>query len=817
VSRLLGRLIPVLAWVLRARTMPGPVRRVAAWAISQTGLPLSELSNDQLTEAVRSPDPAVRALFARSGETTVTPRDVLAAVTAPELIGPLALLFDRVAAEPGERSAAVHEAIVLDLASAPLRRHAAMLCVRRHAEEITAPHGRAILARCLTLAEQPVDPYAPQPLAMAARTAAAALIANNPALDSQILPLLGSSPRAREIALVHAAALQGRRRGFAAGVGAALTALTPSEQQALGFARDCDRHYSALDSAAPPPSALERLRRRARRPALRVGRILRGTLAVVAVLALPAAGIGIALLVDPGVVDLPNDVSVDAGGALTALGILVAVHVLSAELSADRLAGPIARATSFPLPLRAGYVAGGLLLLRSLLRPHADELASYSAAVIGDTAALVALVLWALLTLLWRTDSVRAAEAFVSIRAAAVLRAGSALGRLHRHTVSQRELLASLPFVRDVMTEPLGEHRAAIRAPRSGYLLVSSRRLRRIARQAAWQAEQVRLATITPIGGAVGAGVEVMSVVPAEDATLDRRELRRVQRLVRIKPRRGIDRFAEYIGLLLTLASSEAAAGNVGGGQRVRDATLRLLELGLEAVRDARRGRPDQTVGLMPALRTAAVQSLRLLATGDANSIEVTQTFLERLLDLTDAADAFAVTLLVQLQLAEQKPREGSMVNLLWHCGVRVLRNDDTLGLFEIRNVLPKVLADRQVASDLASRLVQLGAVTRPTRAEQLWDWYVEQFDSEATFILGAMRIGATALLAGNASLALTVALRISSFDPNALEAHYGKDEIVEREELRDRFYGTLLGPDAQLALQEFARFTSATKAAIRE
>lgn len=814
--RLLERLIPAFAWVLRARAMPGPAWRVAAWAIRQTGPPLSELSNERLTETVRSSDPAVRALLTRSVGATVTPRDVLAAVTAPELIGPLALLFDRVPAEPGERSAAVHEAIVLDLASTPLRRHAAMLCVRRHAEEITAAHGRAILTRCLTLAEQPVDPYAPQPLAMAARTAAAALLANNPAFDSQILPLLGSSPRAREIALVHAAALQGRRRGFAAGVGAALTALAPSEPQALGFARDCDRHYSALDSAGPPPNAVERLRRRVRRPALRVARILRGTLALISVVALPAVGIGVALLLDPGVVDLPNDVTVDAIGALTALGILVAVHVLSAELSADRLAGPIAQATSFPLPLRAGYVAGALLLIRPLLRPHTDELASYSAAVIGDAAALVALVLWALLTLLRRTDSVRAAEAFVSIRAAAVLRAGSALGRLHRRALAQRKLLATLPFVRDMVTEPLGEHRAAVRAPRSGYLLVSSRRVRRIARRTVWQEERLRLATITPIGGAVGVGVEVMSVVPAEDATLDRRELRRIQRLVRVRSRRGIDRFAEYTGLLLTLAASEAAAGNIGGAQRVRDGTLRLLELGLEAMRDARGGRPDQTVGLMPALRTAAVQSLRLLATGDANSVEVTQSFLERLLDLTDTADAFAPTLLAQLRLTDPKPREGRMINLLWHCGVRVLRHDDTLGLFEIRDVLPEVLTDRQAATDLASRLVQLGAVTRPSRAEQLWDWYAEEFGREATFTLGAMRVGATALLAGNASLALTVALRISSFDANALEAHYGKDEIVEREELRDRFYGTLLGPDAQFALQEFARFTGATKAAIR-
>ena len=88
---------------------------------------------------------------------------------------------------------------MLDSASFPLRHHTALLCVRRHPDEITMAHARAIFRRCLSISSQPIDPYAPVPLAMAARSAGASLLlAHNPKLDQEILPQI----RTGELALV---------------------------------------------------------------------------------------------------------------------------------------------------------------------------------------------------------------------------------------------------------------------------------------------------------------------------------------------------------------------------------------------------------------------------------------------------------------------------------------------------------------------------------------------------------------------------------------------------------------------------------------
>jgi hypothetical protein len=272
VNRALRALSPAVARLIATRRIPSRIREAFARQLRRADISLSELPTALLVGLARSDDPAQRALVSFKVTQELTPRSVLAAVNSDELVGPAVLLFDRVPAEPGERSAALHQAIVLDSASYPLRQHAAMLCVRRHPDEITTPHARAIVNRCLNLAAQPVDPYAPVPLAMAARTAAAALIARSPALDQQILDRLRSGPRARELALVQAAALQGRRREYSSGVAAALEALGPDERQALGFARDCDRQYTALDPAQPPVGRFERLSQRLRTPAVRFAR-----------------------------------------------------------------------------------------------------------------------------------------------------------------------------------------------------------------------------------------------------------------------------------------------------------------------------------------------------------------------------------------------------------------------------------------------------------------------------------------------------------------------------------------------------------------
>jgi hypothetical protein len=801
----------VLAWALRRERLPGPLADLLASGLRRHRHYLSSFSNRRLRELARSSSEVERALVAGFGrDRGPAAAQILAAATAEDLVGPLALLFGGVAAEPGERSEAVHEAIVLDSASAPLKRRCAFLCVRRHAEEITAAHARAVLGNALNLAAQPVDPYSPSELAMAARTAAAALLAADDSLDPIILGLLPSSPRARELSLIQATALQARRSGFGPGLAAALKALGPSEAEAFGFARDCDRNYSALQIAAPAPGRLQRALARARRPAAQAGTAARGLGRLNVAFALPTLGVLLALALDPDLIDLPDRVEISGAGALAALGILIAVHVLSAELAANRLAGPIARVTSFPVSLQAGYLAALALLVRSLLDPPRAELATYSAAALGLAAALIVCVFFSFLTLLRRTDPVQAVAAFAARRRGAVVRAGWRLGRLQRRALRSRELLAGYPFFKSRLSTPLGEQRAAITVRRSGYLHLRERRLRRLAGAEPWRSERARLTLVKPLGLHISRGEEAISLVPSAETSLSHRDVRRGHRLLRVRRGASFEAVGEYVGVLIALAAAQAEAGNQGGAARIIDTTLDLLAVHLDAMRASRdRGKErEETVGMAAVLRVAAVQALRLLSRPlDANTREVLTRFLQRLLEITDRADSFTSALAIQLARPGQRPEDSLVAQLLWNCGVQALRVGDEFGVEQTREQVVRLGAGAEWAVNLGGRFTQLAAVSWPAQAKALWDWHLESFGEEAIFALTAMRVGASALRVGNASLSLTVATSLRGHDASEWREYFDDHGTADTETVRDDLYGSMLGPDAQFALLEFVDF----------
>jgi hypothetical protein len=89
-----------------------------------------------------------------------------------------------------------------------------------------------------------------------------------------------------------------------------------------------------------------------------------------------------------------------------------------------------------------------------------------------------------------------------------------------------------------------------------------------------------------------------------------------------------------------------------------------------------------------------------------------------------------------------------------------------------------------------------------------------ERHGSTESFPLTAIRIGASALRVGYASLALAIALRLRDHDSEQWIAYFEQDVVADEEQTRDQLYGHLLGPDPQLALLDFARFMGdATKA----
>jgi hypothetical protein len=620
---------------------------------------------------------------------------------------------------------------------------------------------------------------------------------------------LTSGPTVPELALVQAASLQQRRAGYADGIAAAIEAIRPDERGALTFARDCDRQYSAAD-------AVLRQARRSKLPLLRSRRAIFGAvigrrlLWFVAAVAFPACGAGIAAAVD-ALTGLPDSVTVGAGEALTALGILVAVHVLSAELAADRLAGPIAAVTSFPLPLAAGYLAGLALVTRSILTVDKQHTATASAVTIGLVAALILLVLAALVTLLHRTDPVRAVDAFARRRRAVTMRAGRELGELHKQALKARELVQGLPWMRQALDVPRGERRTPIRASRRGYLILRRRRLSRLARRDVWRTEQARAVLVASIGLTVGADEEVFSVIPAVDASLQEGEVRRLARVISVQRHRRVDAVAEATGVLLGVSATQAALGNQAGAEEIAERALGLLDVHLTGIRAARGPvDEDESVGMIPALRTAAVQALRLhAAAADANSREVLLGFLQRLLELTDAADGFPATLAFQLGMQKPDLARPYVRQLLWDCGCRALETDDTASRRAVGEQIARRLGTERDAIELSGHLVQFATATQPQVAEREWARHVALAAQDRQGLeLTGVRAGATALWLGDSSLAMTVALELRDLDVPAWRTHFEDRQVADSETLNSELYGQLLGSDPQRALQDFVDFT---------
>jgi hypothetical protein len=204
----------------------------------------------------------------------------------------------------------------------------------------------------------------------------------------------------------------------------------------------------------------------------------------------------------------------------------------------------------------------------------------------------------------------------------------------HRRTNLRCHRATGYAWASSELTAPLGERREEIQARRAGYLLVHERRLRRIARRGEYRQERLRLAMVSVIGQPVERNDELFSLIPAHGSTLTRGDIWRGARLQRIRRYGDIDGVGEYIGALLSLANAQARAGNVAGAERVRESLLELLRLHLRGVRSSRTLHdPEEQVGLIPALRTLAVQGIRALAdSDDANTRELNLGLLQRTL-----------------------------------------------------------------------------------------------------------------------------------------------------------------------------------------
>lgn len=252
-----------------------------------------------------------------------------------------------------ERSQLLYETLILGPAEAGRCRIAvALRTAQRVSSTIANTHADKIFKRCLLLSGGQVDPYAAPALRNEALSTAAAILQDHVELDQVVVSLV-SQGVTEALRAVVAAALQRRSLSRPEFFGSFIKAWNPSRAEAIRFAQDADSRFSAAD------------------PVFEARRGLYETFRGVFLLSQSFARRVLPALIGPALVALvfltgPLSLHIGRigyGVGFASLGLLVAVNVVSTELTATRLPGLVARYSAAPGAIKAGYSLALTLLL----------------------------------------------------------------------------------------------------------------------------------------------------------------------------------------------------------------------------------------------------------------------------------------------------------------------------------------------------------------------------------------------------------------------------------------------------------------------
>jgi hypothetical protein len=233
-------------------------------------------------------------------------------------------------------------------------------------------------------------------------------------------------------------------------------------------------------------------------------------------------------------------IHVDLTTVFALLAVLVAAHVVAAELAADRLPGPMARYTSLPNSLVAGYGAvAAIALIAATEGDHPWPAWTWAIAAVGVEFGLA--VLSSMGQLIKRTDSAFVVELFQRHQQAAAHRAGRYLGGMQRRAQETSSALRDFSFTRITTTPARVERRLAITTRQRGFFLVQMGWVRRLAGSARWARGDLRLYVSGGIGTIVNQGDEVMAVVPTYSAAATEWDRWRATRAMYTAPIRGVE------------------------------------------------------------------------------------------------------------------------------------------------------------------------------------------------------------------------------------------------------------------------------------
>lgn len=723
--------------------------------------------------------------------------------------------------DPAEQSLALYQSIVLNQVtiSRPALR-ACLLSVSSVAQRLERTHQHSIFKRCLTIITTPIDPYQSASLVFAAREAAVALIISDSSLQQQVVDEIGQSKTIDPLRDVIGAAIRSgdldNPAGFLASV---LETHSLDEKQAITLGELCNTGFSAGDPVLSTSMQPWPLRRHTR--------LTWAASHLLPVLLGPLIGFSVFALSKLHFLHLPSGLIISAGAALGALALLIAAHVVSAQLAAERLPGSLARFSSQPRGVIAGYSCGFSLVAVALVAARAPNNPLWLQIATVELFTFAIALIATLIALVRRTDSTEAAVGFAADQALRFQSAGERMGVIQKKSVAAQEQLESLPWARFGGSDPLNERNEPLRAKTHGFTELNLERLRALDSRPPWHSRDL----ILHVGGGIGTLVhrdqQIAAVIPARKVAFSPAEHRHADRAFSVSSERSIEESAESLAALTRLAGDLAAEGNPGGANRVTDALIGLLADHLGACHRSRgetaEAELDQIFPVNLALRSVLLGAVRGI--GEAESATERTTFsviVARALALSKAGDG-AVTIAVNALPGPQRaPLNSDERNVLWEAGAHAIRLEvNTASGFVDSDLARRIDAQAETADpliEIAARLTMLNIWVDQHSADKRWAWFsnttAKAASSEARR-LGVIRIGAVALLAGCWSVAIRVALAMRGENIASLRTHLKNRSVSAWESFLSDQYGHLLGSDPEQAMVDFLDFSDRLQAAV--
>jgi hypothetical protein len=744
----------------------------------------------------------------------------LVALVDDEALVPLGRhLFGSDQWDPLEQSTAIYQAVILDQVTTPRPAfRACLLAITTIARRLERTHQHSLFKRCITILRAPINPYEAKSLVFAARSAAVALLVSDSSLDQILLDEIRQRPERIEPLLdVVGGAVRSRDVDRPADLLAAvLEVWKPGEDRAIGFGDLCDTGFSAGDPVLGrprPPRTHPRL--------VWIGRRLMP----------PLLGLLLGLVVFglskvPSLV-LPTGLIVNPGVALGALALLLATHVVSAQLAAERLPGSLARFSSQPRGVVNGYSAGFAMVAASLIAVRAPHNPLWLQIATVELAAFAVSLVATLIALVRRTDSTTAAVGFARDQKLRFQTSGERMGSIQAASLLAQKELESLPWARYGGSNPLSQRREPLRAAKQGFTELRLDRLQALGERPPWK----RRDFVLHVGGGLGTLVhrdqELASIIPGREVRLLPGERNRAASVFRVRSELAVEESAESLAALTKLAGDLAAEGNPGGASRVSDALIGLLGEHLEACHTARgETSDDEADEVFPVnLALQMVLTVAVRGVGEAKTGVERRTLgaiVARALALSRAGDGGVTMALSALPGPGERKLNSEELDVIWEAGERALHFKGSAATGYVNSVLQKWMKAQKAGVptplEIASRLTILHVWVNQLSADARWEWFWEQTEPYADTEdrrLAMIRIGAAALLSGCASVAVRIALAVRQENLDGLKTYLHRREVSAWESFLSQQYGYLLGTDPEEAMMDFLGFAERVHLAV--